>query len=417
MTKIILGNANNLSVSDDNSNGDTIIVGNGTNDIVSANNSQNDIITLGTGAGDMVTAAAGPVSQDFITLGSGAGDAVNIAGSTGPEGQGSIITLGSGAGDTVNVSGFFINGYIITLGNGAGAIVNVAESFDSSNNTITLGNGAGDTVYGGGNGNGGSSSDTIILGGGNNDTVFVGGQRGAFGDTITLGNGAGDTVSCFGLNSSTITLGNGNYDTVLMKVASRGVSNTGCTITVGNGNGDVVNDFQGNFSANNAITVGNGNDTIYVGNSDTITVGTGQDSFIFQQTAGEPIGAVTINGFNPSKDRITLSNQLTTSVTYQDNAQGNAVVTVDSARDTITLVGVHSSALVPSDFQFADPPAANVSNTAPSPNVTDQVAQLTQAMASFSPTDLGSGTGPISQTNNDVFGVTNQLASPHQPHA
>jgi hypothetical protein len=44
---------------------------------------------------------------------------------------------------------------------------------------------------------------------------------------------------------------------------------------------------------------------------------------------------------------------LTTAVSYQDNAQGNAVITVDNAGDTITLVGVHSSALHPSDFHFA----------------------------------------------------------------
>ena len=36
MTTIILGNGNNHSVFDDNSNGDTIIVGNGINDTVSA---------------------------------------------------------------------------------------------------------------------------------------------------------------------------------------------------------------------------------------------------------------------------------------------------------------------------------------------------------------------------------------------
>jgi hypothetical protein len=65
------------------------------------------------------------------------------------------------------------------------------------------------------------------------------------------------------------------------------------------------------------------------------------------------------------------------------------------------------------DVSVIDPPAANVSNAAPSPNVTDQVAQLTQAMANFSPTDLGSVTSPISQANNDAFAVTNQLASPH----
>jgi hypothetical protein len=51
MTTIILGNANNLSASDDNSNTDTIIVGNGFDDTVSANDSIYDKITLGDGAG------------------------------------------------------------------------------------------------------------------------------------------------------------------------------------------------------------------------------------------------------------------------------------------------------------------------------------------------------------------------------
>jgi hypothetical protein len=43
---------------------------------------------------------------------------------------------------------------------------------------------------------------------------------------------------------------------------------------------------------------------------------------------------------------------LTTSVSYHDNAQGNAVITVDNAGDTVTLSGVHSSALQPGNFRF-----------------------------------------------------------------
>jgi len=112
-----------------------------------------------------------------------------------------------------------------------------------------------------------------------------------------------------------------------------------------------VNDSRG---ASNTIKVGNGNDTIYVGNSDTVTVGTGQDAFVFQQTTLGNIGAVTVNHFNPNNDVITLSSQLTTAVSYQDNSQGNAVITVDNnSSDTITLVGVHSAALHTSDFHFA----------------------------------------------------------------
>jgi hypothetical protein len=116
-------------------------------------------------------------------------------------------------------------------------------------------------------------------------------------------------------------------------------------------------------TADSQITVGNGNDTIYLGSNDTIKVGTGHDSFIFEQTPPsiiEPtppgnIGATTITGFDPHKDSFTFSNQLTTSVSYHDNAQGNAVITVDNAGDTITLMGVHASELHPSDFHFVDP--------------------------------------------------------------
>ena len=46
MTTLIYGNGNNFSVSDDNSNGDTIFVSSGTSSI-----SGYDMITLGNGAG------------------------------------------------------------------------------------------------------------------------------------------------------------------------------------------------------------------------------------------------------------------------------------------------------------------------------------------------------------------------------
>ena len=114
----------------------------------------------------------------------------------------------------------------------------------------------------------------------------------------------------------------------------------------------MVNNLAGQY---NAITLGNGNDTIYVGFSDMVTVGKGQDAFVFKQTVPGLIGAVTINHFDPSKDVITLSSKFKSTVSYQDDSHGNAVITVDNnpQADTITLVGVHSAALHPSDFHFA----------------------------------------------------------------
>jgi hypothetical protein len=222
----------------------------------------------------------------------------------------------------------------------------------SQNDAIILGIGNNDTVSADI-----SQYDTITLGNGAGDTVQLDTPIGFFQgpasqyDTVTLGNGAGDAVdgaddsvsavSSFG----TIRVGNGAADVVTMIQGLFG----GNKITLGDGNGDVVND---NNSSNDTITVGKGNDTVHVGNSDTITVGAGHDSFMFEQTTAGNLGVVTINGFNPSLDAFTFSSLLTTAVSYQDNAQGNAVINVDNAGDTITLVGVHSSALMPSDFHF-----------------------------------------------------------------
>ena len=59
------------------------------------------------------------------------------------------------------------------------------------------------------------------------------------------------------------------------------------------------------------------------------------------------------------------------SPTYAAGGSGAAaVVTVDNAGDTITLVGVHASELHPSDFHFADPAAL------PFPSAAQMVADL-----------------------------------------
>jgi hypothetical protein len=81
-----------------------------------------------------------------------------------------------------------------------------------------------------------------------------------------------------------------------------------------------------------------------------------QDVFVFDgpfQGAPGGIGAVTINGFNPTKDVIQIQQSLATTFNATDDVHGNAVVTFpNDTKDSITLVGVHSSALHTSDFQF-----------------------------------------------------------------
>jgi probable HAF family extracellular repeat protein len=102
------------------------------------------------------------------------------------------------------------------------------------------------------------------------------------------------------------------------------------------------------------FTPSNGNNTILVGTNESVTVGTGRDTFIFDQTTAGTIGAVTITGFDPSKDVIQFQTALvpTQNVLPAHDVNGNAVIAVDNSVDTITLVGVHSSALHASDFHF-----------------------------------------------------------------
>jgi serralysin len=257
------------------------------------------------------------------------------------------ITLGNGRGDYVSDWGFHNT---ITLGNGAGDTV-VTES---GNDTITLGNGAGDTVYG--NKIGG---DIITLGDGRGDSVNFFDSAGIYsppliaGNTVTLGDGRGDHVIADYTSGDSITLGNGAGDTV------RAGNSSYDSITVGNGNHDVVDVYGTAGSIEDSITVGNGNDTIYAGQNTTIKVGTGHDSFVFEQTAPSTIGNAVITGFNANHDSFTFSNQLATSVTYHDDANGNAVIAVDHY-DSITLEGVHAAQLHAADFHFVDDPAAAI---------------------------------------------------------
>ena len=89
---------------------------------------------------------------------------------------------------------------------------------------------------------------------------------------------------------------------------------------------------------------------MHVGFGDTVTVGKGHDTFVFDQTAPGSIGAVTINHFDAAHDVIQFQSALAAAVTPHDDAHGNAVIDVGGG--TITLADVHASALKASDFHF-----------------------------------------------------------------
>jgi hypothetical protein len=308
MTTFKFGNADGISDFAASGSQDTFIFGNGDSDFlilgglgVGPQNFNSDTVIFGNGDHDRVLAASfeqnadNPVFNTTIMMGNGAGDNVEVGDFT----QGTI-KLGDGVGDQV------------------------ATDNRAVGNTIILGNGADDSVSEFG------SNNTIVLGNGDGDMVSVG-PDGGQGDHITLGNGNGDGVNVFPHPQFLVQL----------------------EITLGNGNGDTV---QATDTQNAVIKVGNGNDTIFVGQSSTVTVGTGQDTFIFNQASlGLFIGdAVTINGFDPSKDVLQLPLAVQNTYSAQDDVHGNAVIKFQGdTKDSITLVGVHSSALHASDFHFA----------------------------------------------------------------
>jgi hypothetical protein len=96
-------------------------------------------------------------------------------------------------------------------------------------------------------------------------------------------------------------------------------------------------------------------DVINVGQNDAVHIGGTQDStLVFTQSTIGSIGAVTITNFSPKHDVIEVNSALATSIASllaaaHGDGHGNAVITVDAA-DTITLIGVHASALQAHNF-------------------------------------------------------------------
>jgi hypothetical protein len=267
----------------------------------------------------------------------------------------SVIKFGNSSDLSYNLWGFIpgqtpITNSTISFGNGARDVLTINGSHG---NAITFGNGANDKVVAQGDSTDFSLDHTSIkFGNGDGDSVNF---SNAHSSSIIMGNGNGDSVVGVGplaIYDVSIALGDGNGDSVTL--VSPHMQPSGATVTLGDGNGDWVDDHSGYDS----ITVGNGNDVVGVGYHDQVTVGTGQDSFVFAEERTGEIGAVTIAGFNPTKDGFVFASLLTNQITWHDDAHGNAVIMPDAnPNDAVTLLGVHSADLHQSNFEIVDHPS------------------------------------------------------------
>ena len=184
---------------------------------------------------------------------------------------------------------------------------------------------------------------------GSNNILYIVGDSNNTGGTITVGNGNFTEVLVSGGTGDSnddIVAGNGN-DTFFVAENS--------TVKVGNGNDTLY------LGADVTATLGSGTDVIWVGFGNSVSVGTsgtGQDTFVFEQTTPGTIGAVSITHFNTASGVIDLESALGYSSfaalsPHITETHGNAVITLDSSGDTITLVGVNATHLQASNFHFA----------------------------------------------------------------
>jgi VCBS repeat-containing protein len=140
-------------------------------------------------------------------------------------------------------------------------------------------------------------------------------------------------------------------------------------LTAGNGanildgrllQGQAINDGNGNDTVyggtSDKITIGSGHDIVYAGLNDTIVGGRGSDKFAFGVSPGVAVtGSSTIFNFSTAHDVIELSKvDFSTFASVMGSAHqvaSGTQITID-ANDNILLVGVNFHSLHAADFQF-----------------------------------------------------------------
>jgi hypothetical protein len=109
--------------------------------------------------------------------------------------------------------------------------------------------------------------------------------------------------------------------------------------------------------ANSAVTIGNGNGTVYAGANDLINLGKGVDTVAFGESPNPiAIGNETISGFNPARDVIQFNPLLFANyaAAFANTKQVGAdtVIQVD-ATNSVTLNSVTANALSAKNFHFS----------------------------------------------------------------
>lgn len=239
-----------------------------------------------------------------------------------------VMTLGANTGAAL--SSLTLNGAVVDTVAGDAVTHGITVSGATDNSTVAF-----TTVAAGGAGlNTGTTyySDSFTLGNGASDSVV---DHGVGNITASLGNGAGDVVSLgngAAPTTQTVTIGSGSGDTVSSGSVGT-VSITAADLST-NAVGDSI--FLNGTGVHATVTVGNANDSISVGGSDsvvTISAGTGANQILL---ATGTSGSVSL-GAHTGIDAI--------SVGANDTGNLAKIVTISglnssaTTNDTITFTG------------------------------------------------------------------------------
>jgi hypothetical protein len=217
------------------------------------------------------------------------------------------------------------NNAVLTYGNG-----NYNISVTGTGENITVGNGNSEI-------SGPQGSSTVTTGTGHQD-IFLTGTN----NVITVGDNTTTSVTEIfaGTGSDHVTAGAGP-----VYIVGSGSSDT---IVVGNGNDTIVETAHGATTVGiNSVTLGNGNDAVFLGGTgnsvvlgsgaDRVVGGTGHDTFVVNAAGGTD----TISNFSLTNgDTLDLTKILSTATLAHDLSNLGSFVTLTSVVDTAVSTGL-----------------------------------------------------------------------------
>ncbi|ADG19417.1 hypothetical protein BC1002_5491 [Paraburkholderia atlantica] len=277
--------------------------------------------------------------------------------------------------DSITASSFETVHLVANADTSAGAVTHIVNVSDAAATSLTISGSAGVDLSGATFGaltsidttgvaakesvtiaSGETSTNGVTVNVGAVDFTFTGDADAKHTDTITAGDGV---VSITGSAAGTtvVTAGNGAADMVTLSAA------TNNSVTLGNGAGDQVTVGDGN----NSITVGNGgtaaaHDSITAGNgNNTIVAGSGVNDI----TVGSGLNTVTTGANAATTVTIAAGVNATTYTTLTDfSTKGETISFTGAAANALTLGSNITSSLDASTSTFKDFVNYAVENTA-----------------------------------------------------